>query len=308
MIRVVELVEYMGWHSKLHGKNVGTADINIDCPFCNEGRQHLGIHRTSGVLNCWVCGFDREERRPTLLDLIVKLEGVDYTKAREILKDFIDEDYEGEEDLYLRAKTVKLPDETESFFRPKSKRHRNIAMKYLKSRGFDEKTVRKYHLKFCCRGEYALRIIVPVYFQQQLVTFLGRDYYNRDDEERYHNCPLAGSIMRPKEILYGYDNFEGSHLRLVEGVTDKWRIGKTSLAVLRSILSRNQRSMILGLGLKSLSIFFDRDAYSKAYAIAEDLEPFIPALKLIDMGSKDAADRTMKEILYLESYKALLFS
>ncbi len=30
--------------------------INIQCPFCTDTEEHLGIHLKQGSINCWKCG------------------------------------------------------------------------------------------------------------------------------------------------------------------------------------------------------------------------------------------------------------
>ncbi len=307
MIDVVSFLDFRNIDFKPYGKNVSLNDVNIDCPYCGADK-HLAIHKESGLMNCWVCNFEGLERRPTFLDLVQELESCTFTDAKNLLEDFIDDFVEAEEMFtYRKRKKIFLPEEADDFFNPKSIRHRNIALKYLSSRGFDDKIIKKYKLQFCSKGKFAFRIIIPVYFKNELVTFLGRDYLNRKEVSRYENCSIEESLQRPKELFYGWDFFKGDHLRLVEGVTDKWRIGDTSLAVLRSKISSEQKTLILNLKLKSISIMFDGDAYSKAYQIGEDLSPFISKVKVLDMGQKDVADRTYEKILRMERKQLLAY-
>ena len=54
------------------GKNVGSDDVNINCPFCNmDPSYHCGISRSTGVFHCWVCNASGSFRK-----LIVRLSQV----------------------------------------------------------------------------------------------------------------------------------------------------------------------------------------------------------------------------------------
>ena len=89
-----------------------------------------------------------------------------------------------------------------------------------------------------------------------------------------------------RETFFGLDEFRASEskaLRLVEGFFDKERTGPTALAAFRSQISRRQRSVLIGLKIKQVSLIFDaeRSALSRAWSIAEDLSAIIPVVKIV---------------------------
>lgn len=299
--KVFDIESYLssvGIPYKTDGKNVGSNDVNICCPFCGEHRYHLGIHRTNGKLNCWVCRFDGETKKPNIIRLIMSLESIPYPKAMVIFDKF---SYDGEQEeiVYNRVTKVQLPDEAEDFESTSFIRQRDLALSYLMSRGFGWEHINQYKLKFCPNGGYAYRIIVPIYVDGELVTYIGRDYTWRSDL-RYKNCPVKDSIYTPKQILYPLDDFKGRHLRLVEGVTDRWRLGSIAMAIMTSKLSREQRALIISLKIDAISIIFDPGALKFAYLVAEDLSPFIPQIKVVELEDGDVADHTKDEVLVVE--------
>lgn len=284
---------------KASGKNVGSNDVNISCPFCHESRYHLGINRSNGKINCWVCRFQGESRRPNIIGLIMKLEDVSFAKAKAIFDEF-SYDREHEAIVVNRVTEVQLPSEAEDFRSTSFTKQKNFALNYLKSRGFGWDCIDQYKLKFCPSGKYAYRIIIPIYVDEKLVTYVGRDYTYCSDT-RYKNCSVQDSICTPKQVLYSLDNFKGKHLRLVEGVTDKWRLGDVAVAVMTSKLSREQRALVISLGLDAVSIIFDPGALKFAYMVAEDLSPFIPLVKVVELEDGDVAEHTRAEVLDVEA-------
>lgn len=283
---------------KTDGKNVGSNDINICCPFCHEHRYHLGVHKTNGKLNCWVCGFQGEPRKPNMIQLIMVLEDVSYSKAKSIFDKFAYDD-EQEEAVCNKVTEVHLPDEAEDFTYTSFIRQRNYALNYLEGRGFGWEHIKRYKLKFCPNGKYAYRIIVPILVNDKLVSYIGRDYTEKNNT-RYKNCPVKDSICTPKQVLYSLDEFEGKHLRLVEGVTDQWRLGDIATALMKNRLSREQRALVVSLKLDAVSIIFDVGALDHAYMAAEDLSSLIPKVKVVELGDGDVADHSRAEVLTME--------
>ena len=302
MIDAISYLDSAGVDYKTSGKNVSRNDVNIDCPWCGADK-HLAIHRTKGTLNCWVCSFSDLKYWPTFINLIMELDGISYPKAVEVIKEFSDSDGENDNiDRSFKPKKTKieLPSESQSFDNPKSIRHRDLALKYLKSRNFGTDVIDKYKLVFCSTGEFAFRIIIPYYYAGKLITFSGRTYLNR--EPRYKHLSATSSVMTPKEFLYPIDMFSGDHLRLVEGPTDVWRIGgDSSLALSSNRLSYKQMELIKDLKLKSLSIFLDQGSYNKAIVMGEQLSGVIDRIKIISMEGGDVAECTREEILKAEA-------
>jgi transcription elongation factor Elf1 len=300
MIRVTDYLEYIGEDYKPSGKNVGANDVNIDCPFCGETNKHLGIHRTKGTLHCWVCDlewFQGKNKYPKFVDLIMLLENCSHEQAYNTLNKFSDDFFKEQETEFKKPSETFIPEEIDNFHKPQSIWHRDLALQYLKNRKFGWEEIDKYNLYFCSFGKFAMRIIIPVFVNGNLATFVGRDYANREQESRYKNCSAKLSLKRPTEILYGQDNFVGPHLRLVEGTTDKWRMNDlNTLALFTSKLSRSQRDWIINkLGkIESCSIIFDSDAYFKALTIAEELSIFINKIKVVDINPYKDPDNAGK--------------
>lgn len=304
MIDVKALLDNLNIEYKDHGKNVSANDINIDCPFCGADK-HLGVNTNSGVVNCWVCNFDGLKKWPSLVSILSKITNLNFSKIRNLMNEFgwgehyypsFSED-NGLSDFGKLPKACTIISANDI--------NCSKAIKYLNKRNFDYSITEKYNLMISQSTYYIGRIIIPIYFEDKLVSFTSRDYTGRQDN-RYKNAPLFMSTERIKNMLYNYDNAkEYEHIYLLEGPTDVWRMGSDSMSVFKSSLSLKQRNILLKLSKKSLNsitIIFDPMASMRAYIAADDLSPFIKNIKVVRLeGEKDVADRTRDEILEIES-------
>jgi len=300
LIDIKSILDYLGVDYKEHGKNVGSSDINIDCPFCGADK-HLGISLGSGLTNCWVCQFMDLKRHPSLMKVLLESTNYSYQEIRDVM---IDNGWEPF-DVKIQdtgsglAPHCSLPKESLPFrtITPK----RNIALKYLTKRGFDHNTIEEYDLHYTISGSFSDRIIIPIYFNETLVSFTSRRFRGGSGN-RYKHSPLNMSSKRIKDLLYNYDvASDHNKIYILEGPTDVWRVGKKSVAVFRSALSRQQRDLIFKVYPKEVVIIFDHNAVSRAYEAAEQLSLFIPKIKVIRLDNeRDVADRSISEIHKLE--------
>lgn len=308
-IDVISLFDEIGVDYRVRGTNVAANDINIDCPWCGDSRKHLAVHRQKGYLNCWVCGLEGESPRPTLVDLIMELDGCSRVEAGILVKEFREDNIHRRRQNELAEKGVKKDREGVSLppgSVPLSSKGHQVARAriYLAARGFGVERLERYGVRVCVSGFYAGRVIVPVYFRGELVSWLGRDYTGCS-KLRYRNCPVAKAAMRNKDILYGFDLVEpGGRLMIVEGVTDVWRMddGET-IAAFTNKLHRNQlRLIIRDIRPRRVVFAFDGeyDSYVHARKAASALYPLVEELKILNLEGRDVAERGRDEIYRLE--------
>lgn len=304
MIDVRAILYELGIDLKEGGKNVGSSDINIDCPFCGA-EKHLGINVNSGLVNCWVCGFDDLQRWPSLAKVLVETTGERWDYIKEVMSEhgwepFI---YRVNKESDIASKAI-LPKEALPITKlmPFIKPGNDEAIQYLSSRMFSMDTVMKYNLHYAKNGHYGGRIVIPIYFNGTLSSFTSRSYRH---EGRYKHAMLNMSSTRIKDLLYNYDSAKRFRkIYVLEGPTDVWRMGDNSVGIFKSELSRTQRRLLVSLSknsLRELVIIFDYMAYSRAIKAAEDLCPFIEKIKVVRLDNKrDVADRTRENIYKLE--------
>lgn len=198
--------------------------VNCACPFCSgTAGLHLGFNLERNYYVCWRCGW-----HGTITTLSMLL-GVSEYEARIIYKD-----YGGT--LFTSKKISKSNSGTEPYpiiGGELSKRHR----KYLHARGYNTKELER---EFKIRGtgpvakldklDFKHRIVVPIFWQGQEVSFVARDITNKQ-QIRYLACPRKYEVEEHAKILYGHPKtFTNDSCILVEGVFDVWKLGIGAIA------------------------------------------------------------------------------
>ena len=208
-------------------KNVGTGWIGIQCPFCGDTSNHLGIEIETGKCVCWKCGGKK------LTDVIWY-----FTKDKN-KQDIIDK-YSWLFSHQPVKKNIKrklnIPGK-----RPLIQKYKE----YLTKRNFDpEYLEQKYDLRY---GEpytkYEYRLIIPVYYEKNIVSYQTRRVFE-DNSIRYKNCSNEESIIENKKICYNLDNCKMNKAIALEGVTDVWRIGDNSFATFGTSFTDEQLILI----------------------------------------------------------------
>jgi len=73
-------------------------------------------------------------------------------------------------------------------------------------------------------GDCSHRIVVPVFYQGQMVSWQARDITGKS-ELRYKSCAPAHEVMNHKRLIYNIDHCPRQSILVVEGFTDCWRFG-----------------------------------------------------------------------------------
>ncbi len=311
---LVDFVESLGIDLKQAGVDVGYNDFNVDCPYCGYDK-HLGIHRDTGQINCWVCGFEGIRPRPQLLDLVMLWMDAPRPGARAALKRA--RGFGQPKPAMPHADVAVWPADCMLFHQPETKAHRHdrdLAYSYWKSRGFTTDDISEYDVRFTARGQddYAGRIIFPVTLGGKTVNWVGRDYTGRR-KPKYKNARTDSTVIKMSSLLWGLDRFISArerHIRLCEGIFDAMTLGRIGVSVQKSKLSPEQLGLIRRLKPHAVTVIFDPatavDRYVKARALkaAQDISAFIGRVKLVELVGGDVADLGAQEVLRVEAATA----
>jgi len=293
----MELTEFLDDHGIEywdHGKNISPGWINIQCIFCDDHSNHLGIRLSDLRVSCWRCGGHKINK------LIMGIAECDYQKSKVIytsLRSSLGAGYLSP--LYSTAssselsKMVSLPQECTKKF-PKD----HIA--YLKNRGFNPREIiKKYKLQAVHTiGRYKFRIIIPIYMNKKLVSFTSRDI---TDEQalRYKGASQSECILNPKEVIYNYDTLsEGSDAILVEGPIDVWKLGDGTISILGITHTRRQIIAIKKKKIRNMFILFDRGKKEivTAKKLARILAPLVKSVEVVTLNkAKDPGELKVEE-------------
>ena len=150
---------------------------------------------------------------------------------------------------------------------------------------------------------YKHRIIAPIYWDGQQVSFQGRDTTGKH-AKKYMACPKDRELIHHKEILYGKQSAWGSTGVCVEGITDVWRFGNQSFATFGIKYTQKQLRLIAN-SFKRVAVIFDDEiqAIEQAYKLVSELEyRRVEAFQIPIVGDpggmeQSEADYLIKQIL-----------
>jgi len=224
---IIQLYKDYGIDYKTEGhKHCRPGWVNIECPFCtgNPG-YHLGTPITGGPFHCYRCG----KKYPS--QVIVKLLNVSEFEAKKLLIEYIGTSViKKAPEATINLKPFKYPSNTTEL----TKKHKI----YLEKRKFDpDKLIAEWSLlgtgiySVLDEADYRNRIIAPIEWNNQTVSFQGRDITN-NSTEKYKACPKSREIIHHQHILYGKQECWNDRIGIgVEGITDVWRFGYKSFGV-----------------------------------------------------------------------------
>lgn len=270
--------------------------VQISCPFCtgNPG-YHLGYNLSGDFYNCWRCGFH------PIGEVVKALTNSSWGKVKQILKEY--KTTLSTRKHLLPNKSGKKADRVK--YPPGTDQLNPASIRYLKSRGFNPYILAdKWGLRSTGPiSSYKHRIIAPIYFNDTLVSFQGRDYTDRA-KLKYKACPQDKEVIDHKKILYGYDQAKSDKCVLVEGITDVWRLGPGAVATF-GIVTRASQILLLAERYRKVYVMFDDDpeARKRGKQIGFDLDMMGVSTELCliegDPGGLDQrlADKYMDKLM-----------
>jgi DNA primase len=274
--------------------------VNIECPICrHSGTRGFkgGLNISGGYFHCWSCGGHR------LDTVLTELLGIEFHEVDNII-----EKYSGQvsirkklnKPLQNKVGKIELPMDYLS----------NRGKEYLIKRHFDPEYIeQKYKVTGpTVAGFWAGRLIIPIYYNNRIVSFQGRSILSKEactrlNILRYMTLSKEESIIDPKTILYNLDNCKSDYLILVEGAFDCWRFGDNCAATLGTSTTPKQHILLATL-FKTIYILFDpeKEAQERANKLANQLV----VLRKINVEiintelDHDPGDMTEKEIYNLK--------
>lgn len=272
------------------GKNVQSGWLAVNCPFCDDHSNHLGINPETNGINCWRC-----PAKGTVISYVMKLkriyahEAISELKKRTHRQMRVDSRSFEFERLPKSEKHLRLPLYSQKHFE-------NYHAKYLSGRGFDpEYLTKKFDLMFTGPfGDYRTRIIVPIYMRRQIVSFTTRDVTDQAHIPWVHGKP-DHVIFSPKECLYNIDTVEDTAL-VVEGASDVWRIGDGTVATFGDKYTPEQVRLLRNV--KRAFVLFDTEdeAQENASKLAYDLSVFVPEVHIYELDEGDPGNLSEDDV------------
>jgi DNA primase len=170
-------------------KKSGGYEYMIVCPFHADKNPSLQVNVAKGLFRCFGCG--EKGNAAKLVKQIKK--SLSWKEAADYFEPFDTPDHTVFE--------MRLPDEYHVLFgTTRVGAEGKKAFRYLTTRGVTPRHIRQFALGYCVTGRYARRVIVPVYTNNQLRSFVARDYTGKAEKKVLYP-PGAYTSMS----LFGYD-------------------------------------------------------------------------------------------------------
>lgn len=278
-----------------HGKNVSRGWIGVQCPFCDDSSNHLGINLDHLTISCFSCGTSG-----TVLKYLSQ-ELRSFKDAKQILEKAIPRELRRTLDFEQSIVTkCELP-------KGATKKYTKAHKKYLESRGFNiKKLTKRYDLYFTTdktdKAKWENRIIVPIKRRNRLVTFTTISIL-KNPYVRYLHCPDEESIIPIKSLLIGEDLItDKNKVKVVEGIFDLFRIGIGCVATLGTKVTPEQ--IYLLSKYQKVVIIFDGDkAGRKGTAHLSSNLSALTQVAIIDLPEGIDPDKLdNKSILFIRNY------
>ena len=298
---IVSFLEDNDVYHRFSGKNVGKNWVGFMCPFCEGAGEHGGVNLTHKNFSCFQCA---ESASPP--KLIKQILNCTWAKAYEVIRKYSSR--ETTLPSWARAPTnkgqplrpVQLPALTGPLSGPGGH--------YLLSRGFNPEAIEaKYGVKESGPlGDYRFRLIIPVYFNKELVSFTSRDYTGKR-EPNYKEQPVDEARIPVKECLYNIDSVKDK-LLIVEGPADVWRMGDGAVALFGLKCTKAQQDILFlwwrhSVKIKrrrKLVVLLDPKTKNAADKLYFQLSSFIRDLSIVELSNRDPAELSQQEAMNLK--------
>jgi hypothetical protein len=269
--------------------------VNTNCPYCDTKSTsfNLGFNPAGNYYHCWKSKHDYPIRQVLSTLLNVSESSIDNILI----------DYQGVGETLSEKKTSNI-----KYLELPTNTFTKAERKYLKSRDFDPKYLyKKYRVVGGgIDGDWKFRIIVPVYYHGQLLSWTGRSILSKEklkqlDIPRYKNLSVEKSIKNIKELFFNIDNCKSDTVVLTEGAFDVLRFDGNAICSMGTELTESQINL-LASRFRKIFILFDNEpeAQKKARKFGLQLSSIGIEIEVVnayeDFGKNDMGECNREEI------------
>lgn len=247
-------------------KRCSSSHYQLPCPKCNSSGNLLGIRKSTSKINCFSCSSISP------IEFIKLQLNVSWTKAKALSAQYNSTAVEEVE----AKRATNLKKLAESTTLPKHTTLTNRAKNYLRRRGLDPTIlVEEYGVVEGVGGEYDRRILFPIYYDGELVSYQGRDYTG-NARQPWKACKGELEVYNHKTLVYGLQESKFDTIIVCEGIGDSMNLNCVELGVACCLFgidySKEQMRALKESGKKIL-IMFDGEpkAQMRARKLCADL-------------------------------------
>lgn len=227
---------------------IGEDEIQLNSPFKNDKKFHLGISLQKSSLGLWN-DFKPPQDKGNFYSFVSKFKNISYQQAKmKIVEEYLsdidinialkDKDLMQSKKLY-KYRRIYLPKNTFKILQ-----NGKLTSKYAKpffdflhnQRNIEIDTIEKNNISCCVAGNYAGHLIVPFYNEnKELVYYLARNLKTK----KYKN--ISNKIAQGKGGGIGYNIFTNEDtIVLTESVWDALRLRDNGVALLSNKITKMQ--------------------------------------------------------------------
>lgn len=259
--------------------------VHTRCPFCGDRSNHLGYNLSQGYFNCWRCGFH------STYDVIKALIGSSRSETYSLLKQYNAGEIEVLKHNKIKASSCEFPKGTGEL--------QDYHKRYLIHRGFNPDEIQSiWGIKATAfNSSEPFRIIVPIYYEDELVSYQGRTVDKRQPL-RYLTCASDREVLDHKNLLYGLDYAKVNPVCIVvEGVFDAWKLGIGAVATF-GIKFKTQQVQLLSKHFSKVYIMYDPEpiAQQQAQKLKAELNIRGIRVEILNCPASDPADLTKEQV------------
>jgi len=254
--------------------------VQLQCPWCQSGKWHLGINLSSKGVSCYACG--KHSLYEVLLTVCRLTKAEAYKRSKSLNAGF-----SPSERVKPHFGRFKPPNGRIEL----AKAHRN----YLVSRRFDPaEVVSLWKIQgIGLATKLSWRLYIPVILDGKEVSWTTRSI-SKTSSMPYISASAEEESVPAKSILYGED-YAGDRVAIHEGPLDVWSTGPGALGTLGIGYTPSQ--MLRMTRYRKRYIAFDNEpkAQERARQLANELRPFPGSTYVVEIDAKDMNEASERE-------------
>lgn len=274
--------------------------VNINCPYCkNPPDTHFngGFNISNPRYSCFRCGSH------SYYDVLSSVLNIPINQVNNILSSYYVNTPVEDDKKIAKGENLNLP----------GGKLNEQEKQYLINRGYNiNYLIDKFHIRGGgIVGEWAYRIILPIYYKRVLISWVGRTILSKDDLKkykemgveipRYKNLDIEQSVISPKEVFFNLDNSIKDYVIIVEGPFDTLKMGNDCICSLGTSVTR-QQELFLKEHYKKVFICFDNEyeAQNKARHLGRNLASLGMDVEVVNIcepfNKNDPGELTYEEV------------
>jgi|ERR1035437_3442754 DNA primase len=262
-------------------------EISVNCIFCSpkDYKKKLTVNSKSGLFHCWKCNetgnfykFNKSYGKSDI-DPNLFLAGSSFSRPIKAIEN---------------ETQVSYPDG----FRFLSDSHTSIVakpyFKYLLDRGLTMSDIDYYSIGYCPLGKLAQRVVVPVFKQEVLMSYIARSIGKELPKVLTpHSLPGSHGI---KDFVFNLDRAKETKLLYIgEGVFDAIALGVHGICLFGKEATKKQLGEIINVHPKRIVCSLDGDAYKYNLRLASQLLLHCPDVRVAKFPSDQDPSSLSKE-------------